>query len=354
MKRYWMTVVLLMALCLVCVGCSTKKADYVDDGIASIDFTDNSGIQVEADTEAEEQADLFPAYTYPDNPIEELRSHLERDANERGLPISIGEITQGDGGWQNRMEFEVQFLDHENPCVFSFTRKSDGAIADYYSLDGKDNPSFTIAFFDPENSQDMITILASVMRYLSPDLSASEAERLAIRQDETISIDGYSLPQEVGGYQVQSHYTAPYDYFSTTNFKAQLGVSIRAIKQLFETDIDVNQCQKLSTASAFRALDDPRSLLDDDAPYDNISSKIVYADFIIKDFWEYVEWVHGDPTTFVKVESTYGTEHVLVLDRLRVFYELGIGETYTLFIHYHYGDAKILYAIQQTDHVQGD
>ena len=55
--------------------------------------------------------------------------------------------------------------------------------------------------------EDMIMILTSVIIYLAPDMGLPEAERPASWQDGIISIDGYSIPQDIGGYQVQSHYT---------------------------------------------------------------------------------------------------------------------------------------------------
>lgn len=337
MRKYLSVIAVTLVLTFVFTSCSNKKADYVDEGTANIDFTNSGG----SDTDSTKYGGLYGAYIYPDNPAEELRSYLENDIMERGLPLEIGDINSAKWDGEEREEFLINFKNNKNVCAVSF-------VVTYYEygypLSGSDNPSFTIAFKDPENSQDMITVLTSVIMYLSPDLGLQEAERLSIEQDDTLSIDGYSIPKDIGGYQIQSHYTNPHDYFTTKDFTAKFGVSVKALKQIWGGEIDMNQCQKLSTAVDFRVLDDPQSLVNDD----RTTSRVVYADFTVKDWWEDQEPIHGDFTTFVTVESPYGEEYLLILDYMRMPYEFGIGEKYKLFINYHYGKAKILHALQLT------
>ena len=331
MKKSLLAVVII-AFSLVMAACSDKKVDYADDSTANIDLgSDDNSIK----------------YTYPDNPVEELKNYLESDAKERVLPIEISDIERVEGEWQNRIEFRIYFTDNpDNACVVSFAAKSNDATDDPYSLDGKDNPSFTIAFKDPDNTQDMISVLTSIIMYIAPDLELQEAEQLATLQDDTISIDGYSIPQDIGGYQVQAQYTNPHDYFTTEDFRAKLGVTIKSLKQIWGHDMNVNTCQELSSEEDLEVLYSPAALLEEDN-----TSRVVYAEFVVKDWWEHQEPLHGDPTTYVMVESLYGKEYELILDYISTPYEFGVGEKYTLFIYYRAGDATISYAIQYSEGV---
>lgn len=328
-KRIVITIVIAFALVLV--SCSNQDMDSTDYGsIPNIDSIDGSSIQV--------------TYKYPQNPVTELKCFLENDIIERGLPLELGDIEQVEWDRHERMEFTIHFKnDSENACVVSFITKSNYSFYDY-ALDGDENPSFTIAFKDPDKSQDMIIVLTSVILYLSPDIGLKEAERLAVKQDGTISIDGYSIPQDIGSYQVQSHYTNPHVYFTTKDFTAKLGVTITALKKIWGGEINTKKCQKLSSSEEFLILNKQRSLFDDT----NYTSKTVYADFIVKDWWQHEDYLHGDIETWVMVESPYGKEYLLRLDPMRTPYEFGIGEKYSLFITYHIRGISIFYAIQLT------
>ncbi len=150
--------------------------DYIDDNSNSnVVSTDNS---TNSNVDFPDNISNQYVYKYPDNPVTELRDFFENDIIERGLPLKIGNVERVDWNGQERMEFMLNFTnDSENACVISFALKS----SDYdYSLNGRDNPSFTIAFKDPYKSHDMTMVLTSVLLYLSPDLDVKEAEQLAV------------------------------------------------------------------------------------------------------------------------------------------------------------------------------
>jgi hypothetical protein len=309
MKKHLSIIAMLIILSLLFASCSSKKADYVDDGIGNIDLTDNSGSGADSGT-----------YVYPDNPAEALRSYLQNEAKVRGLRLEVGDIRKTGESYESRTEFRVDFADSsDNAFVISFRTN------DYFILDGKPNPSFTIAFKDPDNSQDMVAVLASVIKYVSPDLSLKEAEALAVSQDATLGIDGYAQPQDIGGYQVQARYTNPAVFIATSGFEAKLGVTVTAIKQAWG-DFNASGCQKLTSNQDYRVIAPQYAPWEDD--YQN---KTVYADFIVKNVWHYDEWVHGDYWTEVDVESLDGNKYTLRLETMRMTadYEFGVGQQYT-------------------------
>lgn len=347
MRKYLSVLAGILAALLLLTSCGGRKADYTDDGTASLDFTDGTASQAVP----ERHSGLYGRYTYPDKPVEDLRKHLRSDSEQRGLSLEIGDLAEAGDEWQKRMEFTVHFPDHpDNACIVSFVIAQDGDF-NYYSTDGGENPSFTIAFQDPDQSQDMITVLTSVMRYLSPGLSVQEAERLAMEQDDTITIDGCSTPRDIGGYQVQAFYTNPYDFFTTADFASSYGVSVKALMQIWKGEVDLNQCKWMLDPADFEVLEHPELFLEDPSQSEYASPRAVYADFTITDCWDYEEWVHGTPTTFVLARAPHGDEYVLCLDPMRSPYTFGVGETYTLVISCHQRSARITYAIQ---YKQGD
>ena len=294
----------------------------------------------------EKPGEIIGAYQYPENPAEQLRNALESDVNKRGLPMKIGHVEKVEFDSKECSQIEINFTDGcENMCVISFINKH----LDYgyeESLDGHDNPSFTMAFKDPDNSQDMLTVLSSVIKYLSPGLSFEEAERLAAKQDETISTDGYSMPQDIGGYQVQARYTNPHIFVRTPDFEAKLGVTVRALKQIWRGAIDAGKCQELA---------DPQD-------YDLLSVRlweaekhpeIVYADFIVKNIWQKQSYLHGETWVIIDVESMTGEKYSLSLDTWEYpnAYEFGVGQQYTLFIQLNF-HGGIVYAVQRSESAQ--
>lgn len=342
---------LLLLTLTACTPKEIAEADMVNDSSLLLFPLPTNVVAIEV----ADNHKVYGAYTYPENPADELQAFLTADFSARGLPMEVSDVQYTDGSWTKFAEFTARFTDSgQNACVFSFTMDGDTAPYETYTLDGYDNPSFTIAFKDPDNPQDMIAVLTSVMRYLAPELSAKEAEQLAALQDETLSIDGYSMPLDIGGYQVQSYYTNPHSFFQTEDFTAKLGVTVKALKQIWEKEIDTRECQRLTSISDCKVLDDPRLLLDEDSLYASVSDTVVYDDFVVKDWWENIEPVHGDPTVSIRVESFYGTTHLLSLDPLHVSYKVGVGETYTLFVYYRYGNATILHAVQHNDFFDED
>lgn len=333
MKKLLATMVMIIAFALIFASCGSVKRE------SAINSTDNNG---GLDTDSEERKELYGFYTYPENPAAELKSFLKNDIEERALPLELSDIEQDEWSGKECKNFLVHFKNEpDNVCLVSF----DVTYYEYSCpLNGVGNPSFTLAFKNPNKSGGMVAVLTSIIMYISPELGLEEAERLAIRQDDTISIEGCSIPQDIGGYQVQTYSTSSYIYFTAKDFTANLVVTVKALNQIWrnETAIDVSQCRKLSSAADFIVLDEPYSLFDNE----NYTSEIVYADFTVKEWWEYQDPIHGDYTTYVSVESLYGEKYLLSLDYMWTPYEFGIGEKYTLFIYYYYGNARISYAVQ--------
>lgn len=294
--------------------------------------------------EKEKKAEIIGNYQYPENPAEELRNALASDVNKRGIPAEISSLNSVEFNGNEYTQINITFSGgNENMCVISFTNK----YFDYEeTLDGKDNPSFVMAFKDPDNSQDMIAILTSVIKYLSPDLNLEEAERLATKQDETISTDGYSMPQDIGGYQVQTIYTNPHVFFRVQDFEAKLVVKVTALKQMWGT-LDTQRCQELKTSGDYSVLTREYAYWEENEQVD-----MVYSDFIVKNVWQNQSYLHGETWEIVDVESMTGQQYSFNVDTMRPYvYEFGIGQRYTLYIWLRYY-GRIMYAVQQSESAQ--
>jgi hypothetical protein len=298
--------------------------------------TDNSG-ESPAQT-----VDL--GYTYPANPAETLRDALNSAVSESGLPIAVDEVKRVTFDNKEQAKILLQFT-NGNICAITFDLKYSQYDFDY-SLDGHDNPSFVMALKDAENSDDLKTVLGLVLQYLSPGISNEEAQRLAENQDRTISVDGYSQPLDIGGYQVVTRYTNPNPFTSTEDFDSCYGVNVTAIKQIWG-DTNHDAYTELKDKGDYFVLTSGYAPWEDD--YEN---KAVYADFTVKNVWHCDEWVHGDYWTVVEVESADGTGYTLRLETMRMTwdYEFGVGQKYTLYIvtGLYYG-ASIVYAIQRSE-----
>jgi uncharacterized repeat protein (TIGR02543 family) len=293
----------------------------------------------------EKQGEIIGDYQYPENPSEQLRSALENDVNKRGLPMKIGVVENVEFDGKAYSQIEIEFIDgDENMCVITFFNKHLEYGYDE-SLDGRDNPSFTMAFKDPDNSRDMITLLTAVINYLSPDLSFAEAERLAANQDKTISTDGFAQPLDIGGYQIQAQYTNPHIFNHTTDFESKMGVKVTALKQIWHSAIDTGDCQELTTSEDF-------SLLDKEYPYWTETDEpiCVYADFIVKNTWQEQSYLHGETWVVVDLESMDGQQYSLSLDTWEFpkGYEFGVGQQYTVFVR-RYPRMGIVYAVQRSE-----
>ncbi len=132
------------------------------------------------------------SYVYPENPAVELHDALISAITKHRLPIKVSDVERVSFEDTERTEITLHFMNGSNNiCVISFELRNLSYDISY-SLNGHDNPSFTMAFKDRDNSQDMITILTLVLQYISPGLSDEEARQLARQQDTTISIDSYS------------------------------------------------------------------------------------------------------------------------------------------------------------------
>ena len=326
-NKLTLVVIMTAAIFLIFASCvkNTGKIEYEDAVLFQQEsVSDENGAGNSA-------ACIYPVY--PVSSAEDLKRYLESEIRKQGLPLEVGDIYSAENGMEPCREFIVSFLNNpENACIFSFS------MADYYMLDGKGNPSFTIAFKDADNSQDMITILALVMRYISPELSLSEAEDMARNQDNTISTDGYSMPRDIGGYQIQARYTDPHVFIRTQEFDAAMGVKVTALKQIWG-DPDISGARALNTPQDYSLLDD------------NYNTRLLYADFTVKNVWQHVEALHGDFWVTVDVESMTGDRYTFRVESMQMLmdYEFGVGQEYTLYIStgQSYGPI-IYYAIQRS------
>jgi hypothetical protein len=336
----------ILTMLLTSCGNSDKKKE---GGEPSTPDTTNSGTTAPTATSTEKIGIIIGDYKYPENPSEALREALVSDANERGLPIKIGGIETIEFKSREYFQIRIDFTDgNENVCIISFFNKHLEYGYDE-SLDGHDNPSFTMAFKDPDNIRDMEIVLTAVIKYLSPDLSLEEAEHLANNQDRTLGTDGWSQPADIGGYQVQARYTNPLVFANTPDFEAKLGVNVRAIAQLWGPALATLSSHE-PTAADFDLLttDYPSWAEGSDEPL------IVYADFYVRDISEHQSYIHGETWRRVDVEAMDGQTYSIYLD-IWAFpdtYEFGIGQRYTLFINRKYisgVSGGITYAIQRSE-----
>ncbi|MDR1559870.1 MAG: hypothetical protein LBS84_09290 [Clostridiales bacterium] len=334
---------------ITCVSCGARKTESETEK----PFPESTESE-QPTAEAKKKGEIIGAYSYPENPAEALRTALDKDVEKRGLPLTIGEVERISFDKWERSQIVIGFTENsDNLCVIDFSLKH---LEYSYerSLFGHDNPSFTIAFKDPDNVQDMEIVLTSIIKYLSPDLSLEEARHLAINQDKTLGTDGYSQPADIGGYQVQARYATPNVFFRTPDFDAKLGVTVRAIAQLWGSGLDKGLCHELTTGDF--------DLLTSEHPWrwdeESDEPSIVYSDFIVKDVSEHQSYIHGETWHVVMVESILtGEEYRLTLDTWAFSdtYEFGIGQEYTLFISRKYVSGVsggIMYAVQKTESAQ--
>jgi len=371
--KYMAPVVIIGIITVIIVGCNLRTS-YIYDTTSSSTPTEMATTMPEDTTQGAEYA-LIPAtdgrhdqindnatshiagdfqhpertsyivgdFQYPMNPPEQLRIALANDANERGLPMVIGNIESIVFNNRAYTQIKVNFSESGNIGVISFLNRHLDVDLEVL-LDGRENPSFTIAFKDHDNYQDMIMILTSVFMYLSPEIGLEEARRLAILQDRTISTDGYSMPVDIGGYQIQTRYTNPHVLIHTPSFDAKLGVRVRAIKQLWQGALDTRHFHHLIDPQDYHLLN--LSFWDASRHPEG-----VYADFIVKNTWQYQCWRHGRTFTVVDVESMSGRPFSLGLDTWVNFhdpYEFGVGQKYTIFIALRFNQG-IVYAVRRTE-----
>lgn len=318
MKKSAIGLVISLALIFSLTTCKDLKTENTEKEIDSV---------------AEEiKDDIIGNYQYPENPAEQLRDALTSDISEYSLPLEVGDVDRIEFNGENYTQIKINFSDSsENMCVISFSN-SDGD-----SLDGYDNPSFIMEFKDSDNSRDMVTVLTSVIKYLSSDLSFEEAERLATNQDETMGAEGYAMPQDIGGYQVQARYTNPYVFYQTPDFDAKLGVKVTALKQMWGT-LDTEEYQEISSQDY--------DLLTTEYWDDSKQPEYVCANIVVKNVWQNQSYLHGETWQSIEVESMSNKQGSLFIYTMYPYvYQFGVGQSYTVYVCRQY-PGKILYAVQ--------
>jgi len=291
-------------------------------------------------------SNIIGDYKYPENPAIKLRNSLENDVIDRSLPMTIGEVSTIVFGNRQYTQIKILFTDNGNECVILFLNRYIDFDVEVLQ-DGHDNPSFTMAFKYHENYWDMVMLLTSVLLHLSPDLSLDEAKGFAALQDSTISIDGFSMPLDIGGYQVQARYTYPHVFYPTLYFDAHFGVTVRATKQLWQGAIDTSHFYYISGPDDYHLFN--ISFWDESRHPEGI-----YADFIVTSTRHYRCWRHGSTSVTVDVLTMSGRSFTFLLDTWTRFhdpYEFGIGQKYTFFIGLSFNEG-ILYAIQRSESVE--
>lgn len=273
-----------------------------------------------------DNTDILGMYKYPQEPAISLRDFLYNYMNKHNIPIEIGAVEAVNSEGTYRLGFTINFTDG-NACVILF--------------EGDNSPSFIAAFKNPDDSEDMVTILTYIIMYIDPKINMQDAKALATKQDDDISIDGYSIPQDIGGYQIQSYYTNPHTFYTIEGFKSKMGIKISALNQIWGKEINISQYYKLSSIEDYNMLTEQYI----SPEYENIY-KGVYANFIVKDWWKEEDVIHGNTTTWVEVETYNKRGYRLRLDTSMIKYEFGVGEEYTIFISSNYYTNNIIYAIQ--------
>ena len=340
--------ILAITIMLALASC-TKQATKKENSISDIERASIYDEKNATSTAVEKQGEIIGDYQYPENPAEQLRTALDSDVNKYGLPMIISCVETIEFDSREYSQITIDFTDgNENVCIISFFNKHLEHGYDE-SLDGHANPSFTMAFKDHDNSQDMIILLTYVIMYLSPDLGLAEAERLAVRQDETISTDGYAQPSDIAGYQVQARYTNPHIFASTPDFEAKLGVKVRALRQIWRGALDTTDCQELLTSQDYAQLTTHYNSWDE-----GNHPAMVYADFVVKNTWRRQSYIHGETWVIVDLESMSGQQYLISLDTWAFpnAYEFGVGQQYTLYIGLDYTSGVrggIMYAVQQSE-----
>ena len=345
-KNRIFTIITIFALMLLLASCknstetgeNNNEIEEIISGTTEIPHGSTSNNVVERPV-----TNIIGDFQYPQNPAQELRNALYNDVNVRGIPMVISEVESITFGNMEHSQITINFTDSDNICVVLFANRN--VMRDFeILLNDQPSPSFTMAFKDHDRPQDMIMVLTSIIKYLSPDLSLEEAERLATMQDRTISTDGFSQPLDIGGYQVQSRYTNPFVFLQTPNFDAKLGVTVRAIRQLWLGAIDTASAHLIASPYDYNLLG--LSFWDEER-----HPEVIYGDFIVKNTTQNLCWRHGCTSVTVEVESISGRRFLLSLDTWARFhdpYEFGIGQQHTLFLDLQHSQG-IIYAVQLTE-----
>lgn len=340
MNKRLAAIAFLLALCLICTACSGNKPNDANDSPKAETADDKpTGC---TDDNSGSMDGVIGIYEYPSNPAEELKAALESDIGAYNLSMKIGDIERVEFDDQLRSQFRITFPDSENVCVVYFPN-------DYFYVDFGDGvvydePSFVMAFKEPDNSQDMLLVLAPVLRYLSPVLSVEESERLALKQDMSISTDGYSMPHDISGYQVQTLYTNPHVCYHVPDFDAKLVVKATALRQMWGmwSMVDTNECYEMTTPDDFKLLS-AQFWPEGDGP------EFVYADFTVKNVWQRGSYLHGEVWEMIEVETADGQQFFFSVDTMRQFvYEFGVGQQYTVFIWLPQ-NIQVIHAVQRTE-----
>jgi len=337
----FIAIFILMLLLVSCTNSLSVEENYDGIGEVIVDSTENSYGNIPNNYAEIPIPNIIGDFQYPENPAQDLRNALIDDVNERGLPLVISELENIEFNNTEYTQITINFTDSSNVAVILFSNRHDSDIL----LDVLPSPSFTMGFKDHDSPQDMIMVLTSIIRYLSPDLSIEETARLAAMQDQTISTDGFSMPLDIGGYQVQARYTNPFVFLHAPDFDARLGVTVRAIRQLWRGAIESTNAHLISGSDDYSLLG--LSFWDAER-----HPKIIYGDFIVRNTVQNLCWRHGRTSVTVEVESMSGRQFLLNLDTWRYYepYEFGIGQQYTLFLDLKFGYG-IVYAIQNSESV---
>lgn len=313
-------VLLLTALLLFCTGCFGGETDDLE---VQIFEGDPSG------QEAPPPGEVI-SYTYPADPPKALKNSLDKAAG--GVDFTAGEIRTWSDVYGERLEIPIYWRgEREHATLISFYIPED-IVYDDARATGRE-ASFTIAFIDPEAMEDMITLAIPVLQHIDPGLGWDGALSIVENLLDTLTVDGFGDPVEVGGYQIQLHYTNPHIYFKSRDFTASMGLRVTALGSIwgeFSTTGYPEMTPELYAAGG----------RDDNPTHVRVTGTVTE--------WYKKPDYYGTIETFVTVEYGDGNICELRMNYQNSPYELALGSRYEFFVMLnHPRGPALIHAVQQ-------
>lgn len=273
------------------------------------------------------------AFEYPANPPQALHAALQNAAYEYDLEFIIGEINAWETSGGKYQEIPVHWRgEKEHSCLISFFTPIETVPIYGANRPGRDDASFTIAFQDPEAMEDMVTLAVPVLQYADPHLDWNTALAMAEYLLDTLTVDGFSEPIDVKGYQFQLHYTNPHEYYQSGSFVANMGLSVKALSRIWG-DFDMSGYSEMTPALY-------------SAGGRNGSPEKVHVVGNVTDWYKKLD-SYGTPETFVTVEYGDGATCRLRMNYLMSPYEFVLGGKYEFYVMLsHPRGPALIYATQ--------
>lgn len=316
---------LLACLLLLCTGCFDSDLDDYED----IYYIPDSSLVVDENPPLPGEV---IAYKYPADQAQALRDALHKMAEAWELEFTVGEVSIWSDNDGERREIPIYWRGEQaHSTLISFYTPGPGVIS-ASTHTGRHDVSFNIAFQDPEAMEDMITLAIPVLMYVNPDLNWDTALAVAQNLLDTLTVDGYSDPMDIGGYQFQLHYRNPYIYFRSGDFIANMGLSADALDSIWG-DFDTTGYPDMTPALYSAAGRDG-------------SPANVRVTGTITEWYKKLDY-YGTPETFVTVSYGGGDTCLLRMNYPTRPYEFALGGRYEFFVMLnHPRGPALIYAIQ--------